>query len=86
MSRGYPTFLSPCWLGTDAGNEFPEHTAIGPVGQIIPWNFPLMLLSWKIAPALAAGNTVVLKPAEYTPLTALFSQKYVVRQGFPPGF
>src|SRR6202167_154620 len=51
--------------------EFPEHEPCGVVGQIIPWNFPLLMLAWKIAPALAAGNTVVLKPAEFTPLTAL---------------
>jgi aldehyde dehydrogenase (NAD+) len=51
--------------------EFAEFTACGVVGQIIPWNFPLLMLAWKIAPALAAGNTVVLKPAEFTPLTAL---------------
>lgn len=51
--------------------EFPGYGPCGVVGQIIPWNFPLLMLSWKIAPALAAGNTVVLKPAEFTPLTAL---------------
>jgi aldehyde dehydrogenase (NAD+) len=51
--------------------EFPEYAPCGVIGQIIPWNFPLLMLAWKIAPALAAGNTVVLKPAEYTPLTAL---------------
>src|ERR1019366_1902526 len=51
--------------------EFPEYVACGVVGQIIPWNFPLLMLAWKIAPALATGNTVVLKPAEYTPLSAL---------------
>jgi aldehyde dehydrogenase (NAD+) len=51
--------------------EFPGYTACGVVGQIIPWNFPLLMLAWKIAPALATGNTVVLKPAEFTPLTAL---------------
>jgi aldehyde dehydrogenase (NAD+) len=51
--------------------ECPGYAACGVVGQIIPWNFPLLMLAWKIAPALAAGNTVVLKPAEYTPLTAL---------------
>ena len=51
--------------------EFPAYEACGVVGQIIPWNFPLLMLAWKIAPALATGNTVVLKPAEYTPLTAL---------------
>jgi aldehyde dehydrogenase (NAD+) len=51
--------------------DFPGYTACGVVGQIIPWNFPLLMLAWKIAPALATGNTVVLKPAEFTPLTAL---------------
>jgi aldehyde dehydrogenase (NAD+) len=51
--------------------EFPDYIACGVVGQIIPWNFPLLMLAWKIAPALATGNTVVLKPAEFTPLTAL---------------
>ena len=51
--------------------EFPGYIACGVVGQIIPWNFPLLMLAWKIAPALATGNTVVLKPAEFTPLTAL---------------
>jgi len=52
-------------------SEFPGYTSCGVVGQIIPWNFPLLMLAWKIAPALATGNTVVLKPAEFTPLTAL---------------
>src|SRR5579863_8497504 len=52
-------------------SEFPGYEACGVVGQIIPWNFPLLMLAWKIAPALATGNTVVLKPAEFTPLTAL---------------
>jgi len=51
--------------------EFPGYAACGVIGQIIPWNFPLLMLAWKIAPALATGNTVVLKPAEFTPLTAL---------------
>ena len=49
-----------------AETEFPGHRALGVCGQIIPWNFPLLMLAWKVAPALAAGNTVVLKPAEYT--------------------
>lgn len=49
------------------------HEPIGVVGQIIPWNFPLLMFSWKIAPALACGNTVVLKTAEQTPLSALFA-------------
>src|SRR5881396_1051346 len=51
--------------------EFPGFVACGVVGQIIPWNFPLLMLAWKIAPALSTGNTVILKPAEFTPLTAL---------------
>ncbi len=58
------------WAQLVAG-EFPGHVPCGVIGQIIPWNFPLLMLAWKIAPALAAGNTVVLKPAEFTPLTAL---------------
>src|SRR6202162_6420173 len=51
--------------------EFPGYGSIGVVGQIIPWNFPLLMVAWKVAPALAAGNTIVLKPADFTPLTAL---------------
>ncbi|MGW7534456.1 aldehyde dehydrogenase family protein [Amycolatopsis sp. NPDC054798] len=58
---------------------------IGVCGQIIPWNFPLLMAAWKIAPALAAGNTVVLKPAEQTPLTALLLGKLFEEAGFPPG-
>ena len=58
---------------------------LGVVGQIIPWNFPLLMLAWKIAPALAAGNTVVLKPAETTPLTALLFAKVCQQAGLPDG-
>ena len=65
--------------------EFPEHTACGVVGQIIPWNFPLLMLAWKIAPALATGNTVVLKPAEFTPLTALLFAELCQEAALPPG-
>ncbi len=65
--------------------EFPDHTSLGVVGQIIPWNFPLLMLAWKIAPALAAGNTVVLKPAEYTSLTALYFAELCQEAGLPPG-
>jgi aldehyde dehydrogenase (NAD+) len=57
----------------------------GPLGQIIPWNYPLMMVAWKWGPALAAGCTVVLKPAEQTPLTALYMGALVVEAGFPPG-
>ena len=65
--------------------EFPDYTACGVVGQIIPWNFPLLMLAWKIAPALATGNTVVLKPAEFTPLTALAFAEICQQIGLPPG-
>ena len=65
--------------------EFPGYTACGVVGQIIPWNFPLLMLAWKIAPALAAGNTVVLKPAEFTPLTALAFSEICQEVGLPAG-
>ncbi len=65
--------------------EFPGYTACGVVGQIIPWNFPLLMLSWKIAPALAAGNTVVLKPAEFTPITALAFAEICQEVGLPGG-
>jgi aldehyde dehydrogenase (NAD+) len=65
--------------------EFPDHKPVGVVGQIIPWNFPLLMLAWKIAPALAAGCTVVLKPAEYTPLTAILFAEICERAGVPKG-
>ncbi|MFL6601662.1 MAG: aldehyde dehydrogenase family protein [Steroidobacteraceae bacterium] len=67
------------------GQEFPGYQACGVVGQIIPWNFPLLMLAWKIAPALATGNTVVLKPAEFTPLTALAFAELCVEVGLPAG-
>src|SRR5579864_5986726 len=65
--------------------EFPDHEPCGVVGQIIPWNFPLLMLAWKIAPALATGNTVVLKPAEFTPLTALAFAGLCQEAGIPEG-
>jgi aldehyde dehydrogenase (NAD+) len=65
--------------------ELPGHAALGVCGQIIPWNFPLLMLAWKIAPALAAGNTVVLKPAEYTSLTALLFADICREAGLPKG-
>ncbi len=65
--------------------EFTGYSAVGVVGQIIPWNFPLLMLAWKVAPALAAGNTVVLKPAEFTPLTALLFAEIAERAGIPAG-
>ena len=66
-------------------NALPEAQALGVCGQIIPWNFPLLMLSWKIAPALAMGNTVVLKPAEYTSLTALLFAEICLQAGLPKG-
>jgi len=66
-------------------SEMPQQRAIGVVGQIIPWNFPLLMLAWKIAPAIAMGNTVVLKPAEYTSLTALLFAQICVEAGLPKG-
>jgi len=65
--------------------ELPDHEPLGVCGQVVPWNFPLLMLSWKIAPALAAGNTVVLKPAEYTSLTALLFADICREAGLPKG-
>ncbi len=66
-------------------SELPGYQPVGVVGQIIPWNFPLLMLAWKIAPALAMGNTIVLKPARYTSLTALKFAEIVQEIGLPPG-
>jgi aldehyde dehydrogenase (NAD+) len=66
-------------------SEMPEQQALGVVGQVIPWNFPLLMLAWKIAPAIAAGNCVVLKPAEYTSLSALYFADLCREAGIPPG-
>ena len=66
-------------------SELPGHQSLGVCGAVIPWNFPLLMLAWKVAPALAAGNTVVLKPAEYTPLTALLFAELSREAGLPKG-
>ncbi len=66
-------------------SELPDRSALGVCGQIIPWNFPLLMLAWKIAPALAMGNTVVLKPAEYTPMTAMIFAELCTQAGVPAG-
>ena len=68
-----------------ASPEFAGYGPVGVVGQIVPWNFPLLMVAWKIAPALAAGNTVVLKPAEFTPLTALCLAEIAHEAGLPAG-
>ncbi len=65
--------------------ELSTYDPVGVVGQIVPWNFPLLMLAWKVAPALALGNTVVLKPAEFTPLTALLFAELAHKAGLPPG-
>ena len=65
--------------------EFADYRAVGVVGQIVPWNFPLLMLAWKIAPALAAGNTVVFKPAEFTSLSALLFAEICQQAGVPAG-
>ena len=65
--------------------ELRDYQPVGVIGQIIPWNFPLLMLGWKIAPAIATGNTVVLKPASYTRLSALLFAEIVAEAGLPPG-
>jgi aldehyde dehydrogenase (NAD+) len=64
---------------------YTRHEPVGVVGQIIPWNFPMLMLAWKLAPALATGNTVIMKPAEQTPLSALRIGELIVEAGFPEG-
>jgi acyl-CoA reductase-like NAD-dependent aldehyde dehydrogenase len=83
------------WAGKLEGNTIPVsipnqfvytiHEPMGVVGLIIPWNFPLLMAAWKLAPALACGNTILLKPAEETPLTALRLGEIMQEAGFPPG-
>ncbi len=68
-----------------APSEMPGMVPLGVCGAVIPWNFPLLMLAWKVAPALAAGNTIVLKPAEYTPLTALLFAEISREAGLPKG-
>jgi aldehyde dehydrogenase (NAD+) len=65
--------------------EFPGYRGVGVVGQIIPWNFPLLMMAWKVAPALAAGCTIVIKPAEFTPLTALLFAEIAADAELPAG-
>ncbi len=67
------------------GSEYRDYQPLGVIGQVIPWNFPLLMLAWKVAPALAAGNTVVLKPAEYTSLTAMKFAEICREIDLPPG-
>lgn len=69
----------------DFSFRYTRHESIGVCGQIIPWNFPMLMWAWKIGPAIATGNVVVLKTAEQTPLSALVASKLIVEAGFPPG-
>lgn len=85
---GWATKLNGEAMTINAPGDWHAYTRrepVGVVGQIIPWNFPLAMLSWKVAPALAAGCTIVLKPAEQTPLGALYFGRLVAEAGFPEG-
>jgi phenylacetaldehyde dehydrogenase len=88
---GWATKIEGSTLDVSAGppgiqfNAYTRREPVGVVGQIIPWNFPIAMAAWKLAPALAAGCTCVLKPAEQTPLTALRLGELVIEAGFPPG-
>jgi aldehyde dehydrogenase (NAD+) len=81
----YAGFRSPAGGRAAGGPDGGEPRPLGVAAQVIPWNFPLLMLAWKIAPALAAGNTVVLKPAETTPLTALLFAEICQQAELPPG-
>ena len=82
---GAPERLLGQTIPVAGGVDFTFREPMGVIGLIVPWNFPLAITSWKVAPALAAGNTVVLKPAELTPLTALELEKIVLEAGLPSG-
>ncbi len=87
-TAGWPTKLTGETIPVSAAGEWHAYTLrdpIGVVGQIVPWNGPVMMAVWKIAPALAAGCTVVLKPAEQTPLSALLLAEFALEAGFPKG-
>ena len=82
---GAPERLLGDTIPVAGGQAWTVREPLGVVGLIVPWNFPLTIASWKLAPALAAGNTVVLKPAELTPLTALRFAEIASEAGIPPG-
>ena len=82
---GAPEWPSGDTIPVAGGQAFSVREPLGVVGMIVPWNFPLVIASWKLAPALAAGNTVVLKPAELTPLTALRFESIAAAAGIPEG-
>ncbi|XDG03707.1 hypothetical protein ABKA04_003322 [Annulohypoxylon sp. FPYF3050] len=100
MARGDVTAVANCiryyggWADKIEGKtidinpesfHYTKHQPVGVCGQIIPWNFPLLMLAWKVGPALATGNTIVLKSAEQTPLSALVFAQLAKEAGFPPG-
>jgi hypothetical protein len=78
-------YLTPHAPAAVPDTEMSEWQSVGVIGGIVPWNFPLMLLVWKVAPALAMGNTVVLKPATYTRLSALMFAEICAEAGLPAG-
>ena len=82
---GAPERLLGDTIPVAGGIDMTFREPLGVVGLITPWNFPMAIASWKLAPALAAGNTVVLKPAELTPLTALELEEIVLEAGLPEG-
>ncbi|HEX4760317.1 MAG TPA: aldehyde dehydrogenase family protein, partial [Thermoleophilaceae bacterium] len=82
---GAPERLLGDTIPVAGGVDFTFREPLGVVGLIVPWNFPLPIASWKVAPALAAGNTIVLKPAELTPLTAIELEKIALEAGLPEG-
>ncbi|CAF1270235.1 unnamed protein product [Rotaria sordida] len=99
-SKGDIFFSADCldyyagWVDKMVGETIPgaqdqmiytRHEPIGVCGQIIPWNYPILMMSWKLGPALACGNVIILKPAEQTPLTALYVASLCKEAGFPPG-
>ncbi|MDT7578240.1 MAG: hypothetical protein QOH17_4573, partial [Pseudonocardiales bacterium] len=81
---GSPERLIGQQIPVDGGVDITFHEPLGVIGAIVPWNFPMPIASWAFAPALAAGNTVVLKPAELTPLTALRLGELALEAGIPP--
>ncbi|HVW47090.1 MAG TPA: aldehyde dehydrogenase family protein, partial [Solirubrobacterales bacterium] len=82
---GAPERLVGKTIPVVGGVDMTFHEPLGVVGLIVPWNFPLTIASWKVAPALAAGNTIVLKPAELTPLTAIRLERIAFEAGIPEG-
>ncbi len=82
---GAPERLLGKTIPVAGGIDMTFREPLGVVGLIVPWNFPLTIASWKVAPALAAGNTIVLKPAELTPLTAIELERIALEAGIPEG-